>query len=142
MNIIEIYEAGGGNTVLNNPTWRPSRAERYKKLASLNDMKVSNAGFSLNILRDGKKHGRWERYETPLLDHIVYFKRNGWPVAILAQPYGATVDEILQLSAKHGLIAQSPPRPRASIYYPGGTLCLMITRRGFGPVSWLPEQVA
>lgn len=94
----------------------------------------------------------------PGRDHETLFHRDRRPAAIVIEPYGGNGDTVLLNGASDvsrvvemgdirayveplGLIVQTPPNPYASFWYPGFTRFVVITRRGFGPVQWLPEQL-
>lgn len=79
----------------------------------------------------------------PACDHVSWFKRNRKPAAIVTEPYGSG-DSMAQLQRfldELGLVSHQPPNPYASLWYPGYTLFVVITRPEFGEVLWLPEQL-
>lgn len=87
---------------------------------------------------------RYEPYyvKDNILDHCLHFRSGGRCAAIVAQPYAhVSAAAVEQLARQYGLECHLPPRPTASIYYPGSTLFIVFTAPGT-EVRWLPEQLA
>jgi hypothetical protein len=80
-------------------------------------------------------------------DHALYFQgprpnRRGWiNVAIVGQPYaGADCRAELAELERQGFRIHTPPRGgKASIWFPGQTLFIVVTLPSV-EVKWLPEQ--
>jgi hypothetical protein len=96
------------------------------------------------------KYGNDHSYQRPdWCDHALYFqglwtdgKRGRINIAIAGQPYqwiGEVGAEIADLE-RRGFCIHTPPRgDRASIWFPGQTLFIVVTLPGV-EVKWLPEQ--
>ena len=89
-------------------------------------------------------------YQRPYwCDHALYFRgprtygRRGWVnVAIAGQPYqwsSNVVAELADLERQRFCIHTPPGGERASIWFPGQTLFIVVTLPGL-EVKWLPEQ--
>jgi hypothetical protein len=110
------------------------------------DNRMMRSGeFSLDALARNMMHGgRWgEPYQWPGCDHPTYFKRDRRAVAVVAEPYN--IGEVRALEAyarQQGLVLHAPPNIKASLWYPGFTYFVVITRPDFGKVRWLTDQLA
>jgi hypothetical protein len=96
------------------------------------------------------KRGNDYEYQRPYwCDHALYFRglmedRRGWVnIAIAGQPYAGAKETIrpeLEELARRGFCISTPPSgERASIWFPGQTLFIVVTLPGVR-VRWLPEQ--
>jgi hypothetical protein len=75
-----------------------------------------------------------------LLDHCIWYRKNGRYVAVIGQPYlDRDFAEVRDDLAKRDLVLHLPPDPLASFHYPGWTMFFVITRPAVG-VRFLPEQ--
>jgi hypothetical protein len=71
-------------------------------------------------------------------DHYFGCRKDGKNIAIVTQPYQFS-DAERSMAINRGLELHLPPDPMASIYYPGRTFFIVVTRPGV-TVEWLPEQ--
>lgn len=76
----------------------------------------------------------------PAFDHPLVFSKDRRVAAIVGQPYGhIDVAKVKVALAEQGYALHTPPDPFASIYYPGGTLFLVVTLPETA-VRFLPDQ--
>jgi hypothetical protein len=130
--------------------WRKfdaARDEGYRLFGQINGWRVAARGFAIDTL--GKPHGGnehdWNRLNGERwIDHIKCYREPERPyraVAYISQPYKHVKREPLrEMLEREGFALHIPPFPLASIYYPGSTFFLVVTRPGVS-VKWLPEQV-
>jgi hypothetical protein len=96
------------------------------------------------------KYGNDYSYQRPYwCDHALYFQgpmegKHGWVnIAIAGQPYAGAKDTIraeLDELKHQGFRIHTPPGgERASLWFPGQTLFVVVTLPGV-EVKWLPEQ--
>ena len=94
------------------------------------------------------KYGNDFKYQRPAwCDHALYFREvktssSRKNVAIAGQPYqwSASVRAELADLERRGFCVHTPPGgERASIWFPGQTLFIVVTQPGV-EVKWLPEQ--
>lgn len=110
----------------------------------LNGIRFSSVPFTMDALLNNKRSGgSWgDNREWPGSDHETYHRIGGHAVAILAEPYElADFHALAGYAEAHGLAFHAPPNPFASFWYPPFTRIAAITRRDFGPVEWLPDQL-
>jgi hypothetical protein len=94
----------------------------------------------------GRSRRTFASYREGWMDHQIYYRdsarRN---IAIATQPYGNHPDdfraELDRCAEEFGLRWHVPPVPRASFWYPGWTLFIVMTLPGV-ELKWLPEQVS
>jgi hypothetical protein len=96
------------------------------------------------------KYGNDHNYQRPYwCDHALYFQgqaegKRGWVnIAIAGQPYAGAESNVrpeLDDLRRRGFCIHTPPGgERASLYFPGQTLFVVVTLAGV-EVRWLPEQ--
>ena len=115
------------------------------EFAARNGLLVSPLPFALSTLATNTAgKGAWGLpYRFPACDHPVYFHRQRRATLVLIEPYESTdVGGLEEYAAARGLMLHQPPNPMASFHFPGWTLAIAITRPNFGPVTWLPDQLA
>lgn len=108
--------------------------------ATANGWKVAGASFSLDQLARRKRSG-WPNYITDSeVDHPDYFRDGWWPVAVAAHVY-ATADMMREYMRQHPTLVLhvAPEGERASWYFPGGTLLVVITRPDITRIEWPTE---
>jgi hypothetical protein len=117
--------------------------------ATLNNVSRTDSEITLDGLVRGLAFGgRWGApYDWPearwACDHPSHFKRDGRAAAIAVEPYEARdFDELLAYAPTIGLVAHTPPNPKASFWSPGHTRLVVLTSPTFGEVKWLPDQLA
>ena len=130
-------------------------AEPYEKLqfkvaklfGDLNGWKLSEQGFAPAQI--GKTGGKWDYTHRMWSDHPLYYRAKNplWkmtrPIAIIGQPYNQLSSyqpELDALAKAHNLKWKVPPKPRASIWYPGSTLFIVLTLPEH-KIVWLPDQL-
>jgi hypothetical protein len=150
----DVWKSQGGKPPFLPPSEPGKLAQEYEDLqdaamkafAEMNGWKRTKEGFRLEKIGHARgdddyfyMHGGEDFYM--LLDHCGGFQEDGKYVALLTQPYDhVTRKDWQRWEAKHPEFeVHVPPDPRASIYYPGFALFLVITARG-QQVRWLPEQ--
>jgi hypothetical protein len=117
--------------------------------AAFNGLKRSAREVKLDALKRGlRTGGAWgEYYNWPdegreLCDHPSAFRRDGVAAAIISEPYPTNdFHALLAYADKLGLVAHSPPNPKASFWFPGWTYLVVLTMPSFGEVRWLHDQI-
>ena len=116
--------------------------ELIREWGELNELKLSMAPFGPRKLAGA---GKPDDTSTlwPGRDHESYFRRDRRRAAIVTEPYDSEGirQAVLDYISPLGLVLHVPPEPRASLWYPGYTLFLVITKPDFGDIRWLPEQL-
>jgi hypothetical protein len=131
--------------------FRQEQYERQLVLAKLfgklNGWRLTKTSFELDDFDRFQRRHRRPLFRTyHFLDHPLYYRDSSCScfAAIVAQPYGK-LDEFREtlddLAACYNLSWHVPPAaPNASIWYPGWTLFIVITRPDHN-ICWLPEQL-
>jgi hypothetical protein len=121
-----------------------------RAFASLNGWSQTTKAFSfLQLAGLGRKRSDdvmpvcWRGDQDPahVLDHVLWFKQNGKPVAIITMPYHNKIADAERLAANYGLVVAAPPLRESGWHLPGrnGTRCYAFVRPETS-VKWLPEQ--
>jgi hypothetical protein len=115
------------------------------QFAAANGWKVGK-DFSLDQLILKKKNGNKYVHNRQLADHPEYFRADGYPVALLGHNYRGTgdgyIDGVKEMVATLGgkIVLHIPPaRERASWYFPGNTLPMLLTRPDITEIVWPTE---
>ena len=120
--------------------WAKQLKWLYEDFAELNRFKVG-VPFNPATLINPKAGRRW-RWDPLPGTHLTYFRRVGWPVAIISEPESEQeAAALLAFAAKYGLRVNSPPNPRASFRNPGLALFQVLTHPEADEVEWLPPQL-
>lgn len=142
---------------------RKLRRELVREFMKLNGWYVTECSFGLDALADGKKYVKYSEllprcpnpWEGVNWDHTMYFrhsKSGGKTAALVTQPYGHRekfdYENINRPSHKpwkasiewYKLKAHMPPNQFASVWFPGSTAFVVLTRPDV-EVKWLPEQL-
>lgn len=126
-------------------------ADHYIKLfAKLNGWSRTDKHFSFRQLA-GKTRGRRDNDEAPLwwsgdrqlvgnvMDHIVWFRYQRKPIAIMSMPYNTGWTEAQALARLYELEVYAPPIEKSGCWYPDWTYCYVFIRCETG-LCWLPQQ--
>jgi len=113
--------------------------------AELNGLDRIRQGFTLAHVARSTRNGRGgiendAIFSRPERDHCSYFKCDERATALVSEPYQADIPRLRHALEQHGLVVHVPPNPRASFWYPGHTLFLVITRSDT-KIDWLPYQI-
>jgi hypothetical protein len=132
---------------ITNAFWERQYARQHelaKQFGQINKWKLTTTHFGLDEFgrRQPRRHQTYNSFDHPLYYRDCY----GCFAAIVGQPYGQ-LDEFrrgrLDALTSDNLTWHCPPEPYASIWFPGSTLFVVVTRTGRpSEVCWLPEQVA
>lgn len=118
--------------------------ELLHEFAELNNLKRTRRDFKMSALDRGQ-HGGGDDPEYGIQwqggDHLSFFMRDGKAAAIITEPYSHLHQALLRATS-FGLVCHMPPNPFASLWFPGWTFFVVITRRDFGDVVWLPDQLS
>jgi hypothetical protein len=129
--------------------------EARNQFAAANGWKVGKSFGLDQLIRNKKSTGSSNHLYTLNMfsgaaDHPEYFRRDGYPMALLGHNYPGTrghyIDGVRDLVAglDGKLILHIPPAGNAaSWYYPGGTLPMLLTRPDITEIVWpTDEQMA
>jgi len=113
-----------------------------EKFAAINGVKPGSE-FDLEALRRGSPMAlSHHTIDWPGCDHPSFLKRGRRAAMMVSEPYDSYMVEKTRVEATRlGLVVHQPPNTRASLYWPGWTYFVVLTRPDFGEVKWLPEQV-
>jgi hypothetical protein len=114
-----------------------------EEFAALNGWRIARTPFAPDCI--GRKRYTSNRY-LPVqswLDHPVFYRtKDSTAAAIVSQPYGDLSqfrDELDAIIQRAGLKWQVPPNERASFWFPGKTLFIVLTLPEHS-IIWFPEQ--
>jgi hypothetical protein len=122
---------------------RRVQQQAEQEFAELNGWRCSAVRFSPDTLRRGSHHDGatlWQWVDHTIWDHCVFFKRRGWPVAIVTQPYNTRPAEARRLIGP-GLRLHVPADHTASFWNPGWCRFYVVTGPDIEVVRFLPEQM-
>jgi hypothetical protein len=128
---------------ITNDFWERQYARQHelaKQFGKINKWKLTTTQFGLDEF--GRRQPRPQRTDGGF-DHALYYRDcYGRFAAIVNQPYDRPdYCRGTGRASSYDLTWQTPPEPYASIWYPGFTRFIVITRPG-QDICWLPEQVA
>jgi hypothetical protein len=123
------------------------------KFAAANGWKASDRVISLELLASGKKHDGGRTYSHPLhFDHAEYFRKDGWPVAVMAHNYPGQIEQLRNWFAAetlraddddHKLVLHEPYQGMGlSWYYPFHSLPMCVTRCDVKSIVWPSDEDA
>jgi hypothetical protein len=121
-----------------------------KEFARFNGWAPTDRQFTFDQLAGRAKTIDYKAFHTAtpicygadeVLDHLLWFRRERKPIAVVSMPYHGDRERAQRLAAQYGLIMLAPPIANAGWWLPGknGTECFVFMRQG-AEVRWMLGQ--